>query len=153
MKKTALVIVVMTIVALAGVAMALDSNTLTVTASVVGTCKFNSATSTLAFGSLDPSAASDANLSTSVQFWCTKGTIETLTPGQGNNWSGTSRQIKDAVSGDVIPYGLILTPDGSANAGPASPRTLTIAGSILGTDYTTVSAGDYADTVTITINP
>jgi hypothetical protein len=155
MKKILVLALAMGLVlALGGVAMAAGTNTLTVNASVTGTCKFSTATSTLNFGALDPSVGTNAPGSTTTQFWCTKGvTTDNITADNGANWSGTKRQMKDPVSTDVIPYTLTVTKDGSANTGPALPRTLTIDGQVLGTDYTSKSAGSYSDTVVISITP
>jgi spore coat protein U-like protein len=154
MRKSMALLVVAASLAAAGAAWAADTNTLTVQANVVGTCKFVSATSTLNFGALDPSSGADVNGSTTTQFWCTKGvTTDSITAGQGLNFSGGKNQMKDSVSGEVIPYTLTLTKDGLSNSGPAAPRTLTIAGNVLGSDYTGKSAGNYSDTVTISINP
>ena len=139
---------------LTGAGMASDSNTLTVQASVVGTCKFNSSTSTLNFGSLDPSLGSNVNGSTTTLFWCTKGvTTDAVSSSNGLNFAAGKRGMKDAVSGDVIPYTLGLSKDLNSNAGPTAPRTLTISGNILGADYTGKTAGSYSDTVTITLTP
>ncbi|MFZ3208873.1 MAG: spore coat protein U domain-containing protein, partial [Geobacteraceae bacterium] len=116
--KKLITITAAAIVAMAGAAMAADSNTLTVQASVTGTCKFVTPTSTLNFGALDPSVGTDVNGSTTTQFWCTKGvTTDAITAANGSNWSGTKRQMKDTTGADLIPYSLSLTPDGSANAG------------------------------------
>lgn len=153
MKKNLIAVLAIGFILVAGTVLAAGTNTLTVTASVTGTCKFSSATSTLAFGALDPSVGTNVNGSTTTQFWCTKGTTETLSAGQGSNWDGTKRNMKHATATDLIPYTLTLTPDGSANAGPGSPRTLTVAGQVLGTDYTSKTAGSYTDTVTLTITP
>ncbi len=70
-------------VLLTGVAFAVDSNTVTATAYVVGTCGFNSATSTLGFGALNPGAGGDANASTSTTFWCTKNASYSITDDDG----------------------------------------------------------------------
>lgn len=154
MRKIVAITLTAAIVATAGAAMAADSNTLTVQASVTGTCKFSSGTSTLNFGALDPSVGTNVNGSTTTNFWCTKGvTTDAIAANNGSNWSGTKRQMLDTVSTDLIPYTLTLTPDGSANTGPASPRTLTIGGQVLGTDYTGKTAGSYSDTVTLNITP
>ncbi len=154
MKKSYLVFVSgMVILLLAGTAMASGTNTLTVTASVTGTCKFSSATSALNFGALDPSVGTNVNGSTTTQFWCTKGTTETLAADNGANYSGGKRNMKLTTGTDLIPYTLTLTPDGNANAGPGTPRTLTIGGQVLGTDYTGKTAGSYADTVVLSITP
>jgi len=130
-----------------------DSNTLTVSAVVSGTCKFSSGSSSLDFGALDPSSGSDVIASTTTNFWCTKGvTTDVIAAGQGLNWSGSYRQMSGP-SGEVIPYELVLTPDGNTNQGPTLPRTLTISGTVSGTDYLSKRAGNYSDTVTLTIIP
>ncbi len=153
MKKLLGLAMVLGLVLLTGVAFAADSNTLTVSANVIGTCKFVSGTSSLNFGGLDPSAGTNVNASTTTQFWCTKGVAtDNITAGQGANWSGSSRQMAGP-GGDLIPYSLTLTKDANPNQGPTSPRTLTIAGTVLGTDYTTKSAGNYSDTVTLSVTP
>ncbi len=153
MKKLLGLVMVLGLVLLAGVAFASDTNTLTVSASVTGTCKFATGTSLLNFGALDPSVGTNVNASTTTQFWCTKGVVtDSITPGNGANWSGSTRQMAGP-GGDLIAYSLTLTKDANTNQGPASPRTLTIAGSVLGTDYTSKSAGNYSDTVTLSITP
>ncbi len=154
MKKSILLFVTgLMVLLLSTAAMAAGTNTLTVQASVTGTCKFSTATSTLDFGALDPSVGTNVNGSTSTQFWCTKGTTQTLAAGNGANWDGAKRNMKLTTGTDVIPYTLTLTPDGNPNVGPGSLRTLTIAGQVLGTDYTGKTTGSYADSVTLTITP
>lgn len=142
------------VLVLGRVAMAADSNTLTVSANVLGTCKFAAPkTSTLDFGSLDPSVGTNVNASNTTQFWCTKGvTTDAVTSDNGLHFGAGSRNMIHA-GGDLIPYSLTLTKDGSSNAGPGSPRTLTIAGTVVGADYTSKAAGSYGDTVIISINP
>lgn len=155
MKKLMTITMAAVLTALAGTALAADTNTLTVQANVTGTCKFSSPSSTLDFGALDPSVGANKTANTPVQFWCTKGVTETIAAGNGSNWSGTKRQMKETASGgtDLIPYTLTLTKDGSSNAGPATPRTLTIDGEVIGSDYIGKTAGGYADTVALTITP
>lgn len=153
MRKSISVFIALAVLAAGGAAWASDTNTLTVNASVTGTCKFSTATSTLNFGALDPSTPVLVNGSATTQFWCTKGvTTGAVTAGNGVNWSGSSRRMAGP-GGDLIPYSLTLTPDGNPNAGPVPPRTLTIAGAVLAADYTGVSAGSYSDTVTLSITP
>ena len=154
MRKSLTVFIALAVLVAGGAAWALDTNTLTVTASVTGTCRFQAPkTSTLDFGALDPANPVPVNGSGTTQFWCTKGvTTDAVSAGNGANYSGTSRRMAGP-GGDFIPYSLTLTPDGNPNAGPASPRTLAIAGTVLAADYTGVGAGSYSDTVTLTINP
>jgi len=143
------------VIVTAGAAWAADTNTLTVRASVAGTCKFTAPkTSTLDFPPLDPSVGTDVSGSTTTTFWCTKGVgTDSFNADLGVNATALPRKMKDAVSNDLIPYTLTLTKDALPNAGPNAPRTLTIAGNISGADYTGKSTGNYADTVIITINP
>ena len=131
-----------------------DSNTLTVSASVTGTCKFVSSSSTLNFGPLDPASAVNVNGSVNpvVQFWCTKGhTGESFDYGNGDHYADSTRNMAGP-GGDLIPYTLTFTPSAGPNQGPGTPRMLTIDGSIQGSDYANKSAGSYTDIVTITLN-
>jgi spore coat protein U-like protein len=154
MKKSMAVFIVLAVLAAGGAAWAVDTNTLTVSASVTGTCKFQAPkTSTLDFGALDPSNPVLVNGSGTTQFWCTKGiSTDVITANLGANPSGTTRRMAGP-GGDFIPYSLVLTPIAGVNAGPTLPRTLNITGSVLAADYTGVSTGNYSDTVTLTINP
>ena len=139
---TAWMLVVALILLYSGISMAAGSNTLTVSANVVPACKFSSGTSILGFGALDPSVGGNANGQVITQFWCTKGTTtDSIAADNGANFAGGSKNIKDLVSLDLIPYTLTLTKDGNLNNGPGSPRSLTIDGSVLGADYINKSAG------------
>lgn len=155
MKKIVAIITAAAITAMAGAAMASDTNTLTVTASVTGACKFVSNSSTLAFGALDPAVGADVDKSVDIEFWCTKGVTETFDAADGSNWSGSKRQMKEtaAAGTDLIPYDLTLTPDTNPNVGPGTYRTLTVEGKVLGSDYVDKNAGSYTDSVLLTITP
>ncbi|MEY4729011.1 MAG: hypothetical protein RL020_169 [Pseudomonadota bacterium] len=153
-KKVAALGVALSALFMSASAMAAGTNTLTVSANVVGTCKFSTATSTLGFGALDPSVGAAVNATGSTTYWCTKGvTGVAITADNGANNSG-GRRMKHATSAtDFIPYSLTLTPSATAPAGPGTALTLGLAGGVLGADYTAVAAGNYADTVTLTITP
>jgi spore coat protein U-like protein len=157
MRKSMAVFIALAVLAAGGAAWAVDTNTLTVRASVVPTCKFEvPKTSTLDFGALDPANPVAVNGSASPQFWCTKGvTTDVITADMGLTPVAGVRQMKDTAVGgtDLIPYTLTLIPDGNSNAGPASPRTLTINGTIPANSYTALAASTYSDTVTLEINP
>ena len=156
MKKSMTVFITLAVLAAGGAAWAADTNTLTVQASVTGSCKFVAATSALNFGALDPTIGVDVNGSTTTQFWCTKGlqTQVTLAAGLGLNPAGGIRQMKDSASTDLIPYSLTPpTLDTGTNQGPDFPRTLTISGTVLGANYAGKSEGNYSDTVLLTFTP
>lgn len=135
-------------------ASAADNKNLNVTANVTGTCKFKSNTAdTLAFGALDPSVGTNVNASTNVLYWCTKGvTTAAVTMGNGLNHDGSKRNMKDSASGDAIPYTLSVTLSGTPG-GPTVDLTAAVSGQVLGADYTAKAAGNYADTVVLTLNP
>jgi len=150
-----MVVVALFVIVMGGVASAAGTNTLTVNATVVGTCQFNTATSTLSF-TLNPSSAADAVVTTTPTFWCTAGTTVT-TPvafSQGNNYSGGSNRMKSTTTGTFIPYSLVLTPTSTTGAGKSTPINLTVTGTVVNANYiNAMAANDYTDTVTITIAP
>ena len=78
-----------------GAAYAADTSNMTVQAAVVGSCKFNS-TPTLDFGNLDPANVTNGSGSSTISFWCTKGSAYTVTAGNGNNYDAgnSTRQMK-----------------------------------------------------------
>lgn len=152
MRKYLVVFIAMAVIAAGGTAWA-DTNTLTVRASVRGTCMFSSRTSTLDFGTLDPSNPALVNGSGSTTFWCTKNVGgSTFSIGDGLNWNGSNRQMLGPYD-DVIPYSLTAVMDGLANGGPNVTRTVTFSGSVQADDYTGKSAGAYTDTVVLTLTP
>jgi spore coat protein U-like protein len=135
-------------------AFAADTNTLTVSANVVGTCRFNNATSTLAFGALDVTSAADANANGSaVTFWCTNGAAYTITHDDGLNESGVNApNMEHTVAAGSFSLALNLNPTAGTGA-DRTPVNLAITGTVANADYIDALAGDYEDTVTITINP
>ncbi len=134
-----------------GVSFAGDTTTLTITANVVGTCKFNSS-GTISY-SLDPFVGTDiVGVVTQPTFWCTKGASFTLSDDNGVNKDGTTYRMKHDTLSEYIPYSLSYTKTGTG-AGKKNPITMDIASTVVGTDYVNSSAGNYSDTVILTITP
>ncbi len=136
---------------LTGAGIAGDSAPVSVSATVVGTCKF------LTGGSisfiLDPSVGGNVNGTvTQPTFWCTKGASYTITDDDGLYESGTTHRMKHATEDEYIPYSFSYTATGSGN-GRGNPITMNISSTVLGGDYLNASAGSYSDTVTLTITP
>ena len=155
MKRVIIVLGVLTFVSMAAVAMAADTATLTVRATVSQTCRFQGGPNpslTLDFGALDPVAAPVVNTSTSIQFNC-NGVAPTVTANNGNNFSGSRRMSDGAATPSFIPYSLTLTPAPNGTEGWGTPRTLTIDGQIAALAYQDFPAGAYTDSVTITLTP
>jgi spore coat protein U-like protein len=156
-KMLGLVMVLGLVLVLGRVAMAGDTNTVTVTANVVGTCKFNSGTSTLAFGELPFDAAGNAlgdTASTSVTFWCTKGASYSITDDDGLYEAAAGNQsMKHGTLAEYIAYNFSYNPTSGTGAGRTTNVTLNINGTVAGLAYQDASAGSYEDTVLLTIAP
>lgn len=156
MKKLVLLVAAMALVISGGVATAVDTATVTVSAIIPDTCRFNSAAAALAFGVLDPSAAPVVNASTNLTFWCTNGASYTITDDDGLYETGANANRMQSTAlaiPEFIPYSMTYNPDTGTGTGPASPITLNIAGSIGAGTYSGNKADVYNDTVTLTINP
>jgi spore coat protein U-like protein len=141
--------------ALCGVAanaIAADSTTLQVTATVVGNCKITG-TAPVAFGNLDPANGAAVNASGSVTFWCTKGAGWTLSSNLGTNASGAQMRMKGPGAADYIPYGLTLASTTGTGAGVATTVTVNANGTIAAGAFANATIGAYSDTVTVSITP
>lgn len=128
-----------------------DNATVSVSATVVGTCKFTSGGS-VSF-TLDPSTGGDVS-GTIVQpkFWCTKGASYTISDDDGLYESGTTHRMKHTSLDEYIPYTFSYTATGTGS-GPSNPITLDISSKVVPADYLNAPAGSYSDTVTLTITP
>jgi spore coat protein U-like protein len=156
MKKTLITsALALATLALSGTVMAGDTATVAVSANVVGTCKFFvPKTGAVAFGALDPSNPVLVNgVVTQPQFWCTKGASYTITDDNGAHKTGTTFRMQHSTTlTEFIPYPVGYTGTG-LGTGPATPITMNIAATVLGASYSGSLAGNYADTVTLTIAP
>jgi spore coat protein U-like protein len=153
MKKLLGMVMVLGLVLSTGVAFAADTNTLTVQASVVGTCKFSSGTSTLDFGALDPSSTSDGAATTTVNFWCTNKAGYTVAANNGAHFGSSSKRMQGPTAADLIPYALSYNPITGTGSGKTTPIVLSLTGSILNADYVNAAVGSYSDTVALSITP
>lgn len=135
-----------------GIAQAAD-NTMTVTASLNGACGFVLPNSTLAFGVLDPTSAANATATTTVDYWCTTGTVAATVHNNGANWDGSNIRMKETSSANYIPYSLAVAGGAGTGAGKSSPLTMTVTGTIANANYVNAAVGSYADTVTLTVTP
>lgn len=155
MKKLILLVAAMALVFSGGVASAVDTATVTVSAIIPDTCRFNSPGTALAFGVITPGGG-DVAASTNISFWCTSGASYAITDDDGLYETGANanRMQSSALAiPEFIPYSLTYNPASGTGAGPASPITLSLSGNILAADYATRTADVYNDTVTLTINP
>jgi spore coat protein U-like protein len=152
MRKCMTVFIALALLAAGGAAWALDTTTVAVSANVVGTCRFSSAGS-ISFA-LDPANGADVGgVIVQPTFWCTRSAAYTITDDVGVHELGSVFRMQHTVNpAEFIPYSFTYTATGTGN-GPTNLLTMNIASTVLGTSYTSAAAGNYADTVTLTINP
>jgi spore coat protein U-like protein len=135
-----------------------DTATLAVTATVLSKsqCKFDTKTSTLNFGALDPAVAADVNATSSVGFVC-RGSAPVaaflFTDDNGQNMSGPgARRMRHAAAPEFLPYGLAFSPS-SGTIPKNAPGTLAISGTVRWADFRGSMAGAYTDSVVVSILP
>ena len=136
-----------------GNAFAANSHTITVNASVSGTCKFNTAASTVAL-TLDPTLTTTVTGSDNVVYRCTKGTTPafTLTSSSTSSTSG-GNLVQGAES---IPY-TFSSSGGGAGTGmgnsAANDKTLAVTVSVDQSGAANVTPGTYSDTIIVDVTP
>jgi spore coat protein U-like protein len=114
----------------------------------------------LSFGSLDPSNAvtvtapvAAASLNSANAGDCNPSNqTMTISADNGLYASGGTRRMRNA-AGDFIAYSLSSMPLTMSRPGNNRYVTVTFNGTVLGTAYQDASAGEYSDTVTISVNP
>ena len=152
------------LVAVASIASAGGTHVITVSASVTGVCKVVDATSTLAFGALDPSTGGTVNAVWSGgKFSCTKGQAYTVTSDDGlwesssggaNNRMKLSTATDCTVATNCVRYTLTSVTAGTGG-GHGVPQQISfgVTGQTLIADYQNANVGSYSDTVTLTVAP
>lgn len=160
MKRSVLLMAAAVLLLAAGTSMAADTATVNVSATVIGTCRFTSAGTTLSFGTLPFDATGNAlgaTANSTIQFWCTNGASYTITDDTGANEAvaGTPPfRMASTTLGtpEYIDYSLSYNPATGTGTGPGTPITLNFTGTV-GTTYAGNTPDVYRDTVTLTINP
>jgi len=152
MKKT--ILCALLAASFAAPAIAGDTATLAVSATVSGTCKFTTGTFTMAFGTLDPSAAANQTQTTALTYKCTKGQAATSFSFDTDATSPASVNITNGT--DNIPVSLAWTVPVGLGTGfgvGSTAISMNVVGDILGTNYANVSAGAYTKNVSVVVAP
>jgi hypothetical protein len=161
MKKILLATMIAGAFSASSLAQAANTNTMAVSATILGVCKFQTTTSALAFGSIDPSGTAAATATTNLTYKCTKGTTPTasaITSDNGAHFLTGSKTMTSATigAGSNLPYTIafVYTPVVGTGFASATVTTVAVNGSIAATDYQAASAAtDYSDSVIISITP
>ncbi len=156
MKSLKLTVLAISLVGILGVGNAMaasDTNTLTINAKVVGTCKFVAATSSLDLGDLPFDTTTGLSTgdtgNVDISFWCTKGISYTFVETSLN----TDNLAGLTTASELIPYTRTLSGFSGAGKGPAAAETLNVKIDIAAGDYDAVSAQSYKDVVTLSFLP
>ncbi|MBE0504335.1 MAG: spore coat protein U domain-containing protein [Desulfuromonadales bacterium] len=128
-------------------AFAAGTATVDVSATVVGSCVFNTANATLAFPFLDATVVGPVAGSTSLDFQCASGVSFTISDDTGGAPVMTSTTLAPA---QTIPYSLNYTATGTASG---LNETLVVNASVAYADFQNAWVDTYTDTVVFTINP
>lgn len=122
-------------------------------------CSFQAKGLSISFGVLNPAsgnnvtrAVSAATLNANKMGDCAPGQGMTITGDNGLNYSG-SRRLKKEGGNDYIRYSLTGFPNNVGGPGNGSYATFTFNGTILASDYANASAGNYSDTVILSVTP
>jgi spore coat protein U-like protein len=135
-------------------AVAGDTATLAVSATVAGTCRFTTGTFNLSFGALDPAAAANQTQGAGISYKCTKNAAATSFSFDGDAASPAAISITNGI--DSIPVALSWTPPATLGTGFGAGSTaiaMAVTGDILATDYANVSAGSYSKNVAVVVAP
>jgi spore coat protein U-like protein len=130
---------------------AADSHTITVNATVAGTCKFNAGTSTVNM-TLDPTAVTTVSQPASILYRCTKGTAPGFAFSSGSTTSATGGNLVNGA--ESIPYTYTSVAGGSGTGlASGQEKTLTVTVSVDQTTAANVTPATYSDTIAITLTP
>jgi hypothetical protein len=158
--KAAVIMIMVAACSLAMVSMSYSAGiNLSVSATVVSNsnCRFNTATSTLAFGALDPGNPSDKTVNATTTYRCGGSApvatfVITHDSGRYETAPNAPRMRHATVTTEYLPYTITLSPS-SGSVPRNTNRTLTITGTVKGNDFQGARAGNFSDTVVLTITP
>ncbi len=137
-------------------AAALDSNSSSVSAQVLGICRFNSGQSPVVTiantgATIDPSLAGPATGNAAIQYRCTRGTAPAFTVPS----PATVNCATAATCGATMMAPTLTSVNSGAGTGFGSgnDKTLTVTGQLTQTQYQDMQAGTYSGTVVVTVTP
>lgn len=142
-----------------GSALAAGTKTLTVSASIINVCRFNSSTATMNFGAINPAGTTNITRTTNIRFRCNGNASAatfafTSNDGLYETGPGANRMRNATVTTEYLPYTLALSPQsGIIPSVVNQPQTLSITGTVTSTNYRSAYVGNYRDTVVISLNP
>ncbi len=135
----------------AGSASAGDSQTMTVSATVLSVCKFTSSAYTMPFANISPESAADVTRDTTISYKCTKGTTPLTFTFDGGS-TGTSVNL--IAGSNTLPVSLTWPAPTAGNGfGSAAAVDVVVTGTITAANFNLVPAATYTKSVTVAITP
>lgn len=104
---------------------------------------------------MTPGIKEDKQVAADVGFWCSKGTTYNVAMDDGLNSDGSQKQIKLAAgsAADVIAYELTADKTTGVGEGGLVESKISLLAKVKGDAYQSAVAGDYTDTVVLTVTP
>ena len=150
MKSNKKLIAALTAMLLSGAALA-EGHSVTVNATVSGSCKFNAASSTVSL-TLDPTASTAATQNASIGYRCTKGTSPSFSLASGSTSSATGGNLVNG--SESIAYTFSSTSGGAGSGmGAGNDKTLGLSVSVNQANAANVTPNVYTDTIAVTLTP
>ncbi len=121
-------------------------------------CRFQAPrAATMNFGNLDSGNPVNVTMDATLTFRCNGGiqnVVFSISDDGGMNdpVPGDRKMVHETDAAYTLPYSLVFSPS-SGTVPRNTNQTLTIRGTVQGTDYATVLPGNYSDTVVVTIVP
>lgn len=146
MKNLKLAVLAITLIGIfgAGNALASDSTTVNVSATVTGSCSFDAASYDMAFGSIAVTDTGVKSATANVKFTCTNNTTYALTDyAGGRNMVGPA---SENLAYTIAAYTTTAVADGALT-------TVPLVGTIAQAAYQAASAGTYTETLVLNITP
>jgi spore coat protein U-like protein len=151
MKSNKKLIAALAAMLVSGAAAAGDNHSVTVNATVNGTCKFNAASSTVNL-TLDPTLSTTTTQNASIGYRCTNGTAPTFALSSGSTSSATGGNLVNGA--ESIAYTFSSTSGGSGTGmGTGNDKTLALSVSVNQANAANVTPAVYTDSIAITLTP
>lgn len=128
-----------------GNALALDTATIDVSATVLGTCTFAAGPYAMAFGNIDPLTAANTDATATLSFTCTNGSNWAL-----QNLTG-AYTMAGSVAGNTLDYAVLAHT--TAGTGTGLAQTVALTGRVTPAQAQAAAADTYTGTLTIDLWP
>ncbi|AMC34460.1 spore coat protein U domain-containing protein [Janthinobacterium sp. B9-8] len=123
---------------------------------VLPVCTFVSPSDvTMTIPDMTPGIVENKQTTADISFWCSKGTSYTVSMNDGLNGADGKKNIKLASGdvGDLIEYDLTVDKTSGVGEGGLKENKVMLTATVAGDAYQNAKAGDYADTVVLTVAP